>query len=78
MVFKAYISDITLILPPPLNSISLPIFIGFYAFWKIVKRSKWVTLDHMDFMTGRRELDEMDREEQEKYAKPTSIWGKIA
>jgi hypothetical protein len=32
----------------------------------------------MDFMTGRRELDEMDREEQDKYAKPTSIWGKIA
>ncbi|KAJ9113727.1 hypothetical protein QFC20_001752 [Naganishia adeliensis] len=58
--------------------ISLPIFVGFYAFWKIVKRSKWVSLDEMDFMTGRRELDEMDREEQDKYAKPTSIWGKIA
>lgn len=61
-----------------MNSISLPIFALFYGFWKVFKRSKWVTLDEMDFMTGRRELDAMDRDEQEKYAKPTTIWGKIA
>ncbi|GHJ87443.1 hypothetical protein NliqN6_3845 [Naganishia liquefaciens] len=58
--------------------ISLPIFVAFALFWKLFKKSKWVSLDEMDFMTGRRELDEMDREEREKYAKPTSIWGKFA
>jgi amino acid transporter len=60
------------------RSISLPIFVAFYLFWKLFKKTKWVRLDEMDFMTGRRELDEMDREEQDKYSKPTSIWGKIA
>ena len=45
--------------------ISLPIFVVFYGGWKLFKRTKFVSLDEMDFSTGRRELDDiMDAEEE--------------
>lgn len=57
--------------------VSLPIFVAFYAFWKIYKRTKWVKISEMDFVTGRKELDEMDMEQKELYGGPLTIWGKI-
>ena len=40
--------------------ICLPIFLVFYLFWKILKRSKFVRIPHMDFETGRQQLDESE------------------
>jgi len=42
--------------------VTLPIFAAFYLFWKLFKRSKWVSLADIDFVTGRRELDEISDE----------------
>ena len=42
--------------------ITIPIFVVFYAFWKIFKRTHFVTLADIDFVTGRRELDEISDE----------------
>lgn len=57
--------------------ITLVIFAVLYVFWKLWKRTKFVTLDNMDFDTGRRELDSMADEEAARYRKPTTIVGKI-
>ena len=40
--------------------ICLPIFLVFYLGWKIVKRPKFVRIKDMDFVTGRRELNESE------------------
>ncbi|KAG8773013.1 hypothetical protein FRC12_002778 [Ceratobasidium sp. 428] len=50
--------------------ICLPIFGLFYLYWKIVKRTKWVRLEDMDFVTGRRELDDMHEQEVAKFKAP--------
>ncbi|KNZ63551.1 hypothetical protein VP01_1129g8 [Puccinia sorghi] len=54
---------------------------GFETFlkggWKIAKRSKFVSPKHMDFVTGTRELDEMDALEREKAFVPTTKWEKF-
>ncbi|KAA1073151.1 hypothetical protein PGT21_001630 [Puccinia graminis f. sp. tritici] len=57
--------------------LTLPIFLGFYLYWKITKRTKFVSPKHMDFVTGTRELDEMDALEREKAVVPTTKWGKF-
>ncbi|PLW18937.1 hypothetical protein PCANC_12839 [Puccinia coronata f. sp. avenae] len=59
------------------NYLTLPIFLGFYLYWKITKRSKFISPKHMDFVTGTRELDEMDALEREKAIAPTTKWGKF-
>ncbi|KAI9628468.1 hypothetical protein H4Q26_018069 [Puccinia striiformis f. sp. tritici PST-130] len=59
------------------NYLTLPIFLGFYLYWKIAKRTKFVSPKHMDFVTGTRELDEMDAQEREKAVVPTTKWGKF-
>lgn len=50
---------------------------AFYIGWKVVKRTKLVPLAEIDFMSGRRELDEMDEREQARFVKPTSIGGRV-
>ncbi|KAG9120708.1 hypothetical protein FRC07_003687 [Ceratobasidium sp. 392] len=50
--------------------ICLPIFGLFYLYWKVVKRTKWVRLEEMDFVTGRRELDDMHEQEVAKFKAP--------
>lgn len=47
-----------------------------WAGWKIVKRTKVIPLDQIDFDAGRRELDEMEARDAELY-KPDSTWAKI-
>lgn len=59
------------------NYLTLPIFVGFYFYWKIFKRSKIVSAKHVDFITGTRELNEMDAQEREKEVIPTTKWGKF-
>lgn len=59
------------------NYLTLPIFFGFYSYWKIAKRTKIVSAKHMDFVTGTRELDEMDAMEREKAHVPTTKWEKF-
>lgn len=59
-------------------SISIPIFFVFYLGWKIVKRTKYVRLSEMDFVTGRRELDELCIEQEMLYGDDDKgVWGKI-
>ncbi|CED82510.1 amino acid transporter [Phaffia rhodozyma] len=65
------------------------VYVLFYGPWKLwggerttgsfrwLRMTKMVSLEEMDFETGRRELDEMDRVEQEKHPEPTSIIQKI-
>lgn len=57
----------------PLTFESLSPAAVLYVFWKLWKRTKFVTLDNMDFDTGRRELDSMADEEAARYRKPTTI-----
>nr|AAB39866.1 putative permease [Uromyces viciae-fabae] len=59
------------------NYLTLPIFLGFYLYWKISTRSKFVSSKHVDFVTGTRELNEMDAQEREKEIIPTTKWGKF-
>jgi len=42
--------------------ICLPIFLVFYLFWKIIKGSKFVRVQDMEFTIGRRELNEVEEE----------------
>ena len=49
--------------------ICLPIFLVFYLFWKIIKRSKFVRISDMDFTTGRRELNESKLHHYQVYHK---------
>ncbi|BEI83725.1 hypothetical protein CcaverHIS002_0403290 [Cutaneotrichosporon cavernicola] len=57
--------------------ITVLIFAVAWIGWKIAKRTKWVKLGDIDFFTGRRQLDEMEKHDNEKY-KPTSRWGELA
>lgn len=62
--------------PPSPHSITLPIFFICYFGWKITKKTRWVSLDRMDFDSGRQELDEMDALENAKYESP-GFFGKV-
>jgi len=59
--FMVIISGYTTLLTPfqPVNFVFsyvvIPIFIGLYVFWKVLKRTKWVPLMEMDLLSGRRE-----------------------
>lgn len=56
--------------------ITLPIFVGCYAGWKFFKKTKFVSLAEMDFVTGMRELDEMQERDEVKF-QPETRWGKF-
>lgn len=55
---------------------TIPIYIIAYLGWKIVKKTKMVPLDQIDFDTGRKELDEMAERDAERYKEDT-MWKKI-
>ncbi|KLT41895.1 amino acid permease [Cutaneotrichosporon oleaginosum] len=57
--------------------ITVLIFAVAYFGWKIVKRTKIVKLEEIDYITGRRQLDEMEKYDNERY-KPVGRWGRIA
>jgi len=57
--------------------ISLPIFLIFYFFWKILMLPKFVRVADMDFTTGRRELNKMEEEELAKYIVPKGIVAEV-
>ena len=77
---SAYISkshpSIRLPLSAHTDDTALPIFVGCYAGWKLAKKTKFVKLEEMDFVTGMRELDEMEARDEAKF-KPETRWGKI-
>ncbi|WWD20799.1 hypothetical protein CI109_105276 [Kwoniella shandongensis] len=56
--------------------ITLPIFFFAWLGWKIVKKTKMVPLDEIDFHTGRRELDELAVLDAERF-KPEGKFQKI-
>lgn len=56
--------------------ISIAIFIVCWGGWKFFKKTKWIPLKEIDFMTGRRELDLMEEQDKARFA-PTSTWKKI-
>lgn len=51
--------------------ITIPIFVGCWIGWKVVKKTKIVPLEHMDFTTGRRELDELEALDAERFKAET-------
>ncbi|CAH7672968.1 amino acid permease-domain-containing protein [Phakopsora pachyrhizi] len=59
------------------NYLLLPVFIGMYFTWKIIHKTKFVKPSEMDFVTGTRELDEMEAEEKSKIVEPTTKLGKF-
>ncbi|EPQ28828.1 uncharacterized protein PFL1_03631 [Pseudozyma flocculosa PF-1] len=59
-----------------MSFISVPIVILFWAFWKIVHRSKIVAIDEIDITTGRRDpvpVEVLRREREEAAARPLHI-----
>ena len=56
--------------------ITIPIFLVCWAGWKIWHKTKFIRLDEIDFVTGRRELDELEEEDRERFA-PTTRWEKF-
>lgn len=56
--------------------ITLPIFVGCWVGWKLVKKTRWIPLDEIDYDTGRREIDEQEALDNERFV-PTTKWGKI-
>ncbi|ORY31267.1 amino acid transporter [Naematelia encephala] len=57
--------------------ITLPIFFVCWAGWKIARRTKMVPLDEIDFSSGRRELDEMEEVDKERF-RPDKWYQKIS
>jgi len=57
--------------------ITLPIFFVCWLGWKLVKRTKMVPLAEIDFMSGRRELDEMEARDKVTYAPKDKWYSKI-
>ncbi|TYJ54809.1 hypothetical protein B9479_004480 [Cryptococcus floricola] len=53
--------------------ITLPIFAVCWIGWKVVKKTKMVPLDQIDFHTGRRELDEDEAADNEKFVADTKF-----
>jgi amino acid transporter len=58
------------------NCPGLPIFFFCYFGWKIVKKTKIVPLAEIDFMSGLRELDEMQARDEERFKAETK-WQKF-
>jgi amino acid transporter len=58
------------------DHIGLPIFFFAWLGWKIVKKTKMVPLAEIDFVTGMRELDEQQAEDDERF-KPDTRWKKF-
>jgi amino acid transporter len=54
----------------------LPIFFFSWLGWKLVKKTKMVPLAEIDFVTGMRELDEQQAEDDERF-KPDTRWKKF-
>lgn len=54
----------------------MPIFFVLWIGWKLIKRTRWIPLEEIDFYTGRRELDEMEAADEVRY-KPDSWWQKM-
>ncbi|CAE6441249.1 unnamed protein product [Rhizoctonia solani] len=57
--------------------ICIPIFCLLWAGWKFFKGSQWVSLDEMDFVTGRSELEKMDAEQSALYKPPQGFWARV-
>jgi len=57
--------------------ITVLIFAILFVFWKLYKKTKFVSLDLMDFDTGRRELDDIADAEAARYIEPTTFAGKV-
>jgi amino acid transporter len=56
--------------------IGLPVFFFSWLGWKLVKKTKLVPLAEIDFVTGMRELDEQQAEDEERF-KPDTRWKKF-
>lgn len=57
--------------------ITIILFAMAWAGWKFGKRTKWVPLQDIDFHTGRRQLDEMEKHDNERFA-PDTFWKKVS
>jgi amino acid transporter len=57
--------------------ITIPIFAGFYLFWKLFHKTRLVPLMALDFETGRRELDAISAAEEAKYEAPSTWYMKV-
>ncbi|KAG9123387.1 hypothetical protein FRC07_015006 [Ceratobasidium sp. 392] len=57
--------------------ICLPIFLVLCLGWKLIKRTEWVKLEDMDFITGCSELDRMNEQEEAQYKPPKGFWQKL-
>ncbi|ORX40940.1 amino acid transporter [Kockovaella imperatae] len=57
--------------------VTLMIFAVCYFGWKVVKRTKIVPLEDIDFTTGRREIDEMEERDAEQFAQQEKWWQKL-
>ncbi|WVQ86137.1 hypothetical protein IAT38_008305 [Cryptococcus sp. DSM 104549] len=56
--------------------ITLPIFVICWVGWKVVKKTKWIPLAEIDFEAGRREIDELEILDNERF-KVEGRWAKI-
>jgi amino acid transporter len=56
--------------------VGLLVFAVTYFGWKWTKKTKIVKLENIDFVSGRRELDEMEAADQIRY-KPETLWHRI-
>ena len=54
--------------------INIPLFIGLYVLWKVVKRSKVWKPHEMDFVTGIPSMEETETPE----VPPKTFWEKVA
>ncbi|EXJ80459.1 AAT family amino acid transporter [Capronia coronata CBS 617.96] len=55
--------------------VGLPIFVGLYAFWKILKRTRIVKPETADLHSGKQALDAMEGTWPER--KPSNLWERI-
>jgi yeast amino acid transporter len=53
--------------------LAVPIILGFYIFWKVFKRTRWVKTMEIDLVSGRRELNLVELKAQEREEQAT--WG---
>jgi yeast amino acid transporter len=53
--------------------LAVPIILGFFIFWKLYKRTRWVKTMEIDLVSGRRELNLAELKAQEREDRAT--WG---
>ncbi|KAH8888955.1 hypothetical protein GQ53DRAFT_795424 [Thozetella sp. PMI_491] len=58
-----------------LKYLGVLLFVGNATFWKIYKRTKFVRASEIDFITGRRELEELETVDDQEWN--TGFWKKI-